>query len=402
MDKAKFYFVQILKSFVQEQSFDDPDMTTDDWLAVYRLGSIHSDNGIISYMIKTNPSAANQPLSGNARMNLMSTISVYASRAELMKLLMEKMNAAGIEHLLFKGFIVRDLYPVPELRSFGDIDFLIHLEDRQRMNDLMLSDGYELHDDWEPVYSYLKGQEFYEIHSHVMEVDVSDKADYKGYYSHIWEHAHPVDDDPQHRYTYVLDMEYHLLYLLTHIAKHISSSGAGIRMYIDIAFYLKRYRDEIDWEHFQQEVHTLAFEDFVNMVFSAVEQWFGVNSPISLQPVDPEVMGDFLEFTLDGGVFGGFNKSSGETWLKREDRNDTEEVSKAKTMLHRIFPPASNIESRYTYLQGHHWLLPVAWVHRLIKTRSKFSQHAEEAKDIMNADDEKIRKMKRMYKAIGL
>ena len=402
MDKTKSFFVQILRSFVLDQPLDDSAMTTDDWVSVYRLAGIHSDVGIVAYMIKTNPTPANAPLVATARVNLMSTVGVFATRAELMKLLIERMNDAGIDHLLFKGFVVRDLYPVPELRTFGDIDFLIHLEDRQRMHQLMIADGYEIHDDWEPVFSYLKGQEYYEIHSHVMEVDVSDKADYKGYYSHIWEHAHPIDDAPEHSHTYVLDIEYHLLYLLTHIAKHINSSGAGIRMYIDIAFYLKRYRDEIDWEHFQKELHTLAFEDFVNMVFSAVEEWFGVESPIPLRPVDPGVMEDFLDFTLDGGVFGKVNKNSGENWLKREDRNNTEEVSKAKTLLHRLFPSASDIESRYAYLQGHHWLLPIAWVHRLFKTRSKLGEHAEQARDILNADDEKILKLRRIYKNIGL
>ena len=46
----------------------------------------------------------------------------------------------------------------------------------------MLSIGLARKHDWEPVYSYIRGVEYYEVHTDVMEVDVSDKADYKGYF----------------------------------------------------------------------------------------------------------------------------------------------------------------------------------------------------------------------------
>lgn len=397
MTNDKQNFVQILKTFIHETPFDDSTMTTADWEHVLQLAAIHSDDGIVAYVLRMNPSPANMPLKKEANHILIQTISLFANRVEAMKLLIHQMNEIGIDHLLFKGYIVRDLYAIPELRTFGDIDFLIRLEDRKKMHQLMLDNDYVVHDDWEPVFSYIKGMEYYEIHSHVMEIDVSDKADYRGYFDHIWEHAICTED-----HSYVLDLEYHLLYLLTHLAKHINGSGAGIRMYLDIALYLKKYRDQIDWQHFQQEIHKLAFEDYVNMVFTAVEQWFDVPSPIPLRPVDASVMEDYLDFTMDGGVFGQVGHSSGDNWLKRDDRNDTENVSKWKTLLHRLFPSADTIETRYTYLKGRHWLLPFAWVHRLVRTRSSWSDHAMQAKDIMNADTEEILKLRRLYKEIGL
>ena len=342
MTKDKQHFVEILKSFIHETPFDDSDMTTDDWLQVIQLAAIHSDEGIVAYIMKMNPSEANLPLKAQAHHILMQTIVLYANRAELMKTLIQLMNEAGIDHLLLKGYIVRDLYIIPELRTFGDIDFLIRLEDRQKMHQLMLDNGYEVHDDWEPVYSYVKGMEYYEVHSPVMEIDVSDKADYRGYFDKIWDHAICTDG-----HSHVLDLEYHLLYLLTHLAKHINGSGAGIRMYLDIALYLKNYRDQIDWNHFKTEIKKLAFEDYVNMVFSAVEKWFNVPSPIPLRRVDASVMEDYLDFTMDGGVFGHVGRSSGDNWLKRDARNDTENVSKVKTLIHRLFPSADKIETRW-------------------------------------------------------
>lgn len=403
MNQDKERFIKLLKQFVHEEALDMDDITSEEWKSIYSLSMIHSLNGVVAYMFTTSPYAAlNTPIRASMKHTMMETIGVYSNRAEMMKVLIGNLNKAGIDHLLFKGFLVRDLYPMAEFRTFGDIDFLIRLEDRDKVHQLMLDKGFEVKTDWEPVYSYYKGLEYYEIHSHVMEVDVSDKADYVGYYNNIWDHAVLQDEDSGHMHTYVLDLEYHLLYLLTHIAKHISSSGAGIRMYLDIAFYLKRYKNDIDWVHFQGEVEKLKFESFVNMTFSAVETWFGVESPIPLSPVEPSVMEDFLDFTLDGGVFGHVGRSSGETWLKNDERNNGEEVSKFKTLLHRAFPSADTIKSRYTYLQKYPWLLPFAWVHRLMKTKESWGDHMQQARDIVNADDEKILKLRRVYKNIGL
>lgn len=394
MNQEKAAYLNLLKCFVWDSV---PERFPDDldWKALLSLSSIHSDTGILGYMFMKHPTLAPQALPF-MRKQCLQTIGLSARRAERMNELIEQLNAAGIDHLLLKGFVIRDIYCVPELRTFGDVDFLIRLEDRARCDDLMISSGFKRGTDWEPVFSYEKGIEYYEIHTDIMEVDVSDQADYKGYFKTIWEHTCLRDG-----HTWLPEKEFHLLYLLAHIAKHINGSGAGMRMYLDIALYIKEYRSEIDWKHFRGELEVLKFEKFVNTVFTAVEQWFGVESPIPLSPVNEEVMADFLDFTLDGGIFGFVGLDPGVNDLKKESRGG-QDANKRKTLLNRIFPPAAKIESRYTYLQGRHWLLPVAWVDRFIRTRAAWGQHMAEAKSIMTADEEKVLKLKRIHEDIGL
>ena len=81
-----------------------------------------------------------------------------------------------------KGYYLRKLYPVPELRTFGDIDMLIHREDRQKVHELMLSLGYSVKQNWEPTYSYIKGAEYYEIHTNLMDGNLDNRADLKAYF----------------------------------------------------------------------------------------------------------------------------------------------------------------------------------------------------------------------------
>lgn len=394
MGKQELLLINILKKFIKNESIVFPEDI--DWSELLSIAQIHTVQNILAYMIMKNPSSHTAEITPMMRRTCLGSIGIFAQRAERMKQLIEKLDAAEVDHLIFKGYVVRNYYPVPELRTFGDIDFLIRLKDREKVHQLMLDNGFEIKTDWEPVYSYVKGMEYYEIHTDVMEVDVSDKADYKGYFKSIWEHAHNVGG-----HTYELSPEFHFLYLLTHIAKHISGSGAGIRMYMDIAVFVQYFGDTIDWDYIVSELDKLQFRDFANMVLTVVERYFEVKSPITLKEIPEQVVEDFMEFTMQGGIFGKSNRDSGVVALKKQDRNE-ETVSKAATLIHNLFPSASALEKRYTYLQGKHWLLPVAWVHRVIRTREKWDQHVQQAQNIVNADTEEVLKMKRIYKEIGL
>jgi hypothetical protein len=66
------------------------------------------------------------------------------------------------------------------------------------------------------------------------------------------------------------------------------------------------------------------------------------------------------------------------------------------------FPKAQTIQSRYTYLQDKPWLLPVAWVHRLVKTRAGTEAHLETARQILTADRAEVDQHRKLMKDIGL
>ena len=393
MNEESLYLLKALKGFLLKQ---DPGTFHGDWAKLLRLANIHFVSGILGYMVMSYPDESNAQVASFMRKQCLQTINIFSKKAENMKRLIQKMDEQGIDHLLFKGYILKDYYPIPELRSFGDIDILIHPEDREKSDALMRQGNYERKTDWEPVYSYYKNLEYYEIHTDVMEVDVSDKADYKGYFREVWKHGHHISG-----HTWELTPEYHFLYLLTHTAKHISSSGAGIRMYMDLAVFLQHFGDGLDWKYIRQELEKLCFTDFANMVLSVVQEYFGVKSPIPLKTVPAQIFEDFMEFTMAGGIFGHVGRDSGLVSLKNQDRDD-KNVSRMKTFKRRLFPSAKSIENRYTYLQGRHWLLPAAWIHRFFRTRDSWGHHAKEAQSILSTETEKVLKLKRIYKEIGL
>ncbi len=387
------YLLKTLKSFIHNEN---PGVFPGDWKKLIQLSQVHSVTSILGYMVMNYPQETAGVYGEALRKHCLESIGLYSQKAECMKALIEQMNQKGIEHLLFKGFVLREYYPVPELRTFGDIDFLIPEGKRQASDELMMKNGFAREDNWEPVFSYRKELEHYEVHTDVMEIDVSDKADYREYFRHIWERARL-----QEGHTYVLSPEDHLIYMLTHIAKHINGSGAGIRMYLDVAVFLKYFEGKLNVEYLHQEFEKLAFEDFANMVFTLVENVFAVQSVIPLRPIDEVVYNDFVLFTMKGGTFGKVGRDAGLISLKQTTQEGGE-VSRGKTLRKRLFPSAGSIESRYTYLRGKHWLLPIAWVHRFFKTRDTWGEHSREAKSIMKTDKEKVERLQRIYKEIGL
>lgn len=392
METAYAPLLSLLGAYLRQEP---PQITVSHWDSLLSLAQIHSVSGIVGYMGKKYPICQEPQRLPELRSLCLNTISMYARRQALARELVQQLDQAGIDHVLMKGYVLWDYYPVPELRTFTDVDIVIHPEDRERSHQLMLDLGFQVKTDWEPVYSYHRGIEYYEIHTQIMEIDVSEKADYRGYFANAWSYALPVSEH-SHRFT----PEFHFLYMLTHIAKHIHGSGAGIRLYLDVAAFFLRHGADLDWTWVQAQLQELQLWDFACVVFGAVNRWFGVGSPMVCDPVPEATLQAFTEFTLEAGVFGHYNRDLALASLKHADQMDSQ--TRAKHLLRRSFPKAETLQSRYTYLQQHPWLLPVAWVHRLVKTRQGTGKHMAEVRQVLQADTDAVTRLKQLTKDIGL
>lgn len=395
MNSVQKAILSILKAFLNNQkNIEIPDGFN--WNEFDKLVRINNISGIVGYMfLQSAAGTIPAEIRKRYRVEFLTTASVSASREDSMESLIGVLRANDIDHLLFKGYVVRDLYTVPELRTFGDIDFAIKPKDRQKCDELMRQNGYQLLENWEPVYVYESAIEHYEVHTELLDSNLNEKADYRQYFKDFWEHALKKDER-----TYVLEPEYHLIFLLMHIAKHLYGSGAGIRMYLDIAFYIRKYRQTIDWKRFKSEIDSLKLSKFVNTVFTAVQEWFGIESPVPLEKTDNDFTERFLTFTLNGGVFGFEDKSSALTQLRKNTAEGS--VNRKKTLLNRAFPPVRNMEARYTYLQTKPWLLPAAWVHRFFKKKNTTGEYLKESRELLTTNADEVVELGEFYKRIGI
>ena len=393
MEREYTYLIHLLDAFINGTS---PEEKKDiNWGLLTELATVHSVGGILGYMAMKYP-ICTPSMKEKMRQICLGTISRYNVRNAYMDKLSSMLDAEKIDHILFKGYVLKDYYPVPELRSYGDIDFVVRWEDKDEIHQLMLEQGFQPKVDWGPVLSYYNDKEFYEIHTDIMEINVSDKADSQAYFQNMWEHTLHKEG-----HTWEFTPEYHFIYLLTHIAKHIRGAGAGIRMYMDIAVFIRHFGQSIDWASVTEELKKLELYDFGCVVLAAVKEWFHVEPPIEIVFPKEEVMHDFMIYTMEAGVFGKINREQGLNVLRQKVREE-KVPGRISVLLKRLFPSADTIESRYTYLQGRHWLLPAAWIHRLIKTRGSWDSHVKEAQTIMSAEEDEVLKINKLHRDIGL
>ena len=87
---------------------------------------------------------------------LYSAVAGNLNRCVDFEALSKRFTEQGIAHMPVKGYYLRRLYPVSGLRTFGDIDLLIHPEDRAKAHALMCALGYTVEHGWEPTYSYVR------------------------------------------------------------------------------------------------------------------------------------------------------------------------------------------------------------------------------------------------------
>lgn len=318
---------------------------------------------------------------------LRQTVYTGANRNKRFEELSRLFSENGIEHMPVKGWYLKELYPLPELRTFGDVDVLIHRRDRERADRLMISEGFSQKENWEPTYSYIRGNERYELHTNLMDGSLDGRADMPEYFEKAWSFGVKRSGE-----CFEPGREFHFIYIMCHIAKHLYGGGAGMRMYLDVGLFVKEYGGMMDWKYIDGEFERLGLSRFYETVMGAVNRWFG------LEPSgeETEAQERLLEYTLSGDLFG---KTRDHSAVKIRNAKSG---SRASAILHEAFPPAEALEKRYTFLKGRPWLLPAAWVSRLVINRASIGSRLDSAKKIAAADMDGVKGYDEFMREIGL
>lgn len=391
---GKEQLTALLRGFVQ----CSPAEPAPDWDGEHLLALAAKQNllPIVAYENKRRRLFSDESLCKRLESILYGAVAGSINRCVDFEALSETLTENGIVHMPVKGYYLRGLYPAAEVRTFGDIDILIHPEDRQKTHALMQSLGYAVEHDWEPTFSYRKGAEFYEVHTNLMDGNLDDRADLQAYFSSAWAHTLPdcgLRVQPER--------EFHLIYIICHLAKHLYGGGAGLRMYLDVALYVKKWDTELKWDAIRQELSRLKLLDFFCTVMNACRVWFGMETCCVLPEPSAALLEELLAYTLDSDLFG-HSRDHSVVHLRNDSKEGEKKPSKLRRICRMMFPPAEEIETRYTFLRGKHWLLPIAWVVRLFANRKRLSGRLQELQKVTNADAETVSAYDRFMKALGL
>ncbi len=390
-EKEQLFFIKILSDHIHGRpTIDIPDQL--DWVKLAQYASSQSLTGIFyvqtqGYMAKRSELRS---LFGSLHSGFMRNVFVQVNFQEDMKVLDRQFTENHISYVPMKGEVLKHYYPMPDLRSMGDIDMVIHEEDRKKADDIMMGRGFQRGEADFAVWAYYKGSVHYEIHTHALYEKLLSQFDYQAYFDRIWDYSSPVNADSSR---YQIGDSFHFLYLVTHTAKHIINNGMGFRAFLDMVFFGKKA--QIDWDWVEKELKVLGLYEFTKICFALCEHWFNVEMPLKTEPLSEEFVDEATAKVFADGIFGLENEENEEAHSAKlmQQTGQTYWKSAFLFIWRKLFPAYKDMRliPGYTYVDGKPWLMPWAWLsrgfyyltHQFMRSKDLLSQPLLERKAIV-------------------
>ena len=268
--------------------------------------------------------------------------------------LLDDMERDGIDCLPMKGWVMRNYYPDPLMRSMSDFDVLIRDMDSCKMQAWMEVRGYrpehteqEVHDTYrKPPYMNI------ELHRRLMEerrLKRQNTAWRENWLASLWQKAYLLEGK---KHLYRLSDEDFLVHHLLHFYKHFTGSGVGVRPLADLYLFLRQKRQTLDRAYLEKQLEALHIRAFSAQISRLAWVCFeGRELDDSAWLV--------LDYLTHAGIYG--DRATLETSRLFESAGKTVRQSKWKNFFDRCFMPLASMKNTYPRLRRAPWLLPVYW-----------------------------------------
>lgn len=408
MDATMHIFLVILRAALRgEKLVLDREVAPDEWHRLFRLAGIHKVLPLFYEVSYREPSLMREEaLLASAKHQIRKQVFLQTVRTADFLEVNDRLQAAGVQPLVVKGIICRNLYPHPDHRPSGDEDVLIPPEQFETCHRVLTEFGMQagefrekLSSAYEVPYRKAGSPLYIELHKHLFPPESDAYGSLNRFFAAVRERAVAVEI--QGKTVYTLGCTDHLFYLICHAFKHFLHSGFGIRQVCDMMLFANEYGAGIDWTQIVENCKAIRAEKFAAAMFRIGEKYLvfdqdraacsGVWQKIE---VDEAPM---LEDLLSGGLYGDANLS------RKHSSNITLDVVAAQRQRRKAknpvvasaFPSASALESRYPYLKKHPYLLPVAWSSRLWEyAREAGHVRDSNASDALKIGNERVALMK--------
>lgn len=271
---------------------------------------------------------------------------------------MDVLEGMGVKHMPLKGYIIKNLYPSPDMRTMGDLDLLI---DESRCDEVVhrfVADGFSYCNEGDLHTNVERGNAYIEFHRSM--VDKQHEKLYS-YFGTGFERAKLCDG---YSYRYELSRDDMYIFLIAHIAKHYRYEGTGIRSVLDLYVYRKAYPD-LDMSYIYNETEKMGLDEFYKKIEKLSDDWFSGS-------FNGEYDG-MSSYIVAGGVYGLAETNFINVFINENDEAITSR--KKKDFLRAMFPDRATMCIRYPVLKKCIYLLPFFWVIRFFDTLIRFPRH---------------------------
>lgn len=371
--KISAYVINLIASVINGTQPPENDESIS-WESIVEFSKKQSVLNIVSYACERLKNKPDAKMMKYLREFRMQKIVVEAQQEIEFCDAMDKLESMGVRHMPLKGYIVKSLYPSPDMRTMGDLDLLIDEERCEEVVEAFVSDGFtacasgDLHSNVE------RGNAYIEFHRALVNKKHKVLSEYFG---KGFERAKLSDG---FSYRYELTKEDLYIFLVAHIAKHYRYGGTGIRSILDLYVYRKVCTD-LNLGYVYDEIEKIGLKTFYEKIEKIADEWFSGEFDSEFDTVS--------SYIVSGGVYGNEDDPLLNTFI-----NETQgsiKSGKFKKWLITVFPGKELMTTRYPVLKKCLFLLPLFWVIRffdtLIRTPQNFKKSVKDTTNILKIDD---------------
>ncbi len=299
---------------------------------------------------------------------------------ELEKVL-DQLEKSGIKTLVFKGVIMKGLYPQNYMRKMCDLDMMVQEEKFKEVSKIVMKLGYEKFYNHEKHLIFVKKPfVMLEIHRKLM---VKKDVGYE-FFKTVWDKCCPYQN---YKNIVQLTLEEAYLYCILHLMIHFKFTGIQIRDVLDVYLYQEKYKNVFDYEKLNNMFEKLQITQFEKNIKRIAYQWFGEEKIEDFDEVE--------KFILKGvSVNNNVNYHLGQ-------RN-----GKLSYALGLFFPEFKVMKEKYPILQKVPVLLPVSWIMRILKDvfskETTVKMRLDTIKLIQETNQENVEDIQKVYKKLGI
>ena len=330
-----------------------------------KLAEEHKIKGIIYSAIKKEKYNNDVIMEELKRDTFMSALSQRNHLNEVYRVF-TKLNEAEIEVIALKGLVIRELYPIPDLRTMCDSDILVREKDLVKVGEVLEELGYnknEEKDEHGAHFVYL-APHYYPIEVHWTLINDDFFKGDKGFENNIWNNVIQVNVNGAE--VKGLSLEYLAFHLCSHMAVHMVYGGFGLRQLCDLVLLVEKRGREIDWDKFLSIVYSSGIEKFVFTIFYICKELFDLRIPFITRK-NIKIKRKYINYLIEDIFKDGIHASKDMcNTFANEFAFDKDDTSGFKKFMLFIFPPANKLDEKYWYAKKNKILIPMAWIHHLI------------------------------------
>ena len=307
--------------------------------------------------------------------------------------LLEEMERDGIDCLPMKGWIMREYYPDPLMRSMGDLDVLIREMDSRKMQKWMEGHGYRTETIDPAMHDCYKKLPHLEVELHHCLVSKTYLEQQRsGWQEHwltsLWQENDRLEGK---KHVYRLSNEDFLVFHLLHFYKHFTRSGVGIRPLVDLFLFLQAKEKGLDWNYLYSQMDALHITGFCKQMKRLAFNCF-MDQQIN---ENDQVVVDYL---VQSSIYG--QLATAKTARMFWDQKKTVEQTRRHIFWSECFLCMDSMKKIYPRLNRMPWLLPFYWAVRI--GRIVFFESYKLADEQKNMSQGRYDDMKEIYLAAGI